>query len=126
MSLKAKYQPVADFLSRRGALIHNFHEEGGKAVLKASVHDEAEKDRVWTEIKKVDATFADLAHAITVDAAAPAPSEKYTVVAGDTLSKIAKHFYGNANEYNKIFNANKDQLSNPDKISVGQVLKIPF
>ena len=45
--------------------------------------------------------------------------------AGDTLSKIAKEHLGNANAYMKIFDANKDQLSDPDKIKPGQVLKIP-
>lgn len=49
----------------------------------------------------------------------------YTVVAGDNLSKIAKHFYGNANAWKQIFDANRDQLSDPDKIRAGQVLKIP-
>ena len=49
----------------------------------------------------------------------------YTVKAGDTLSKIAKEHLGNANAYMDIFNANKDQLSDPDKIKPGQVLKIP-
>jgi nucleoid-associated protein YgaU len=49
----------------------------------------------------------------------------YTVVAGDSLSKIAKHFYGNANVWKQIFDANRDQLSDPDKIRIGQVLKIP-
>ena len=49
----------------------------------------------------------------------------YTVKAGDTLSKIAKETLGNANAYMKIFDANKDQLENPDKIKPGQVLKIP-
>jgi nucleoid-associated protein YgaU len=49
----------------------------------------------------------------------------YTVVAGDTLSGIAKKFYGHADHYMDIFNANKDQLSDPDKIKPGQVLKIP-
>ena len=47
------------------------------------------------------------------------------VQAGDTLSKIAKAHLGDANAYMKIFNANKDQLSDPDKIKPGQVLKIP-
>jgi LysM repeat protein len=51
--------------------------------------------------------------------------QTYTVQQGDTLSKISKHFYGNANEYMKIFEANKDQLKDPDKIQIGQVLKIP-
>ena len=51
--------------------------------------------------------------------------QTYTVKAGDTLSKIAKDLLGNANAYPKIFEANRDQLSDPDKIKPGQVLKIP-
>ena len=49
----------------------------------------------------------------------------YTVVKGDSLSKIAKHFYGNANRWHSIFDANRDQLDDPDRIKPGQVLKIP-
>jgi nucleoid-associated protein YgaU len=49
----------------------------------------------------------------------------YIVKAGDTLSKIAKEHLGDANAYMKIFNANKDQLSDPDRIKPGQVLKLP-
>jgi len=49
----------------------------------------------------------------------------HTVVSGDTLSKIAKQFYGNANDYMKIFEANKPMLSHPDKIYPGQMLRIP-
>ncbi|AGG90802.1 MULTISPECIES: LysM peptidoglycan-binding domain-containing protein [Rhodanobacter] len=49
----------------------------------------------------------------------------YTVVAGDNLTKIAKHFYGDANAWKAVFDANRDQLSDPDRIRVGQVLKIP-
>ena len=58
--------------------------------------------------------------------AEPADEAKYyTVVKGDTLSKIAKEFYGNANAYPKIFEANKPMLSHPDKIYPGQTLRIP-
>ena len=49
----------------------------------------------------------------------------YTVKPGDTLSRIAKEMYGNANEYQKIFDANRDQLSDPNQIRPGQQLKIP-
>ena len=49
----------------------------------------------------------------------------YTVVRGDTLSKIAKQFYGDAMKYPKIFEANKPMLTDPDKIYPGQVLRIP-
>ncbi|MEP7056457.1 MAG: peptidoglycan-binding protein LysM [Caldimonas sp.] len=52
-------------------------------------------------------------------------SRFYTVVSGDTLSAIAKKQYGNANDYMKIFEANKPMLSNPDKIYPGQLLRIP-
>ncbi|MGK2858688.1 MAG: LysM peptidoglycan-binding domain-containing protein [Thermoanaerobaculia bacterium] len=55
----------------------------------------------------------------------PAGGRVYEVVSGDTLSKIAKTFYGDANKYMKIFEANKDILKNPDLIKVGQKLKIP-
>ncbi|HET6553539.1 MAG TPA: LysM peptidoglycan-binding domain-containing protein [Dyella sp.] len=56
---------------------------------------------------------------------APAQTQTYTVQSGDSLSKIAKHVYGNANAWQQIFDANRDQLSNPDLIKPGQVLKIP-
>jgi len=54
-----------------------------------------------------------------------ASDQSYTVVSGDSLSKIAKKFYGNASAWNKIFQANKDTISNPDLIRPGQVLRIP-
>ncbi|MCB1957779.1 MAG: peptidoglycan-binding protein LysM [Rhodocyclaceae bacterium] len=57
---------------------------------------------------------------------APTPESRYyTVVRGDTLSKIAKEMYGNSNKYPVIFEANKPMLSHPDKIYPGQVLRIP-
>jgi nucleoid-associated protein YgaU len=57
--------------------------------------------------------------------AAPPQIETYTVVAGDSLSKIAKRHYGNANDWKKIFEANRDILKDPDKIFPGQTLKLP-
>jgi len=57
--------------------------------------------------------------------AAPPPVETYTVVAGDSLSKIAKRFYGDAKLWRRIFEANRDQIENPDLIRPGQKLKIP-
>ena len=55
-----------------------------------------------------------------------APAEQiYTVVAGDSLSKISKKLYGDANQWKRIFEANRDQIQNPDLIHPGQKLKIP-
>jgi nucleoid-associated protein YgaU len=51
--------------------------------------------------------------------------QSYTVKSGDTLSKISKQFYGDSNEYMQIFYANREELKDPDKIQVGQELKIP-
>jgi nucleoid-associated protein YgaU len=61
-----------------------------------------------------------------VDSSAPVVAPKtYTVAKGDSLSKIAKHVYGNANRWKEIFEANRDQLDNPDLIQPGQILKLP-
>jgi nucleoid-associated protein YgaU len=49
----------------------------------------------------------------------------YTVVKGDSLSKIAKREYGNPNAWRRIFDANRDQINDPDLIHPGQVLRIP-
>ena len=61
---------------------------------------------------------------MSVDQSAP-EAQFYTVVKGDTLSKISKQYYGDANQYNKIFEANKPMLKSPDLIYPGQVLRIP-
>ncbi|MCI1710803.1 MAG: LysM and BON domain-containing protein [Chiayiivirga sp.] len=58
-------------------------------------------------------------------AATEAPAQFYTVVKGDTLSKISKQFYGSAQKYNRIFEANRPLLQHPDKIYPGQTLRIP-
>ncbi len=63
--------------------------------------------------------------AATASTAAAAAPVTYTVVAGDSLSKIAKHFYGDANQWQRIFHANGDKIKNPDVIHPGQVLTIP-
>jgi nucleoid-associated protein YgaU len=56
-----------------------------------------------------------------------APAYKlYTIKSGDSLSKIAKHEYGNANDWRKIFEANQDTIKDPDKIFPGQEIKIPL
>jgi len=116
--LKNKYQPVADFMSRNGFQVQHFHVDNGKVVLTAQAPTEFLKDRAWDEIKKIDSGFADLQHDITVGS-----ETMYVVKSGDNLSNISKSFYGNANNYAKIAQANN--IANPDKIQVGQQLKIP-
>jgi uncharacterized protein YidB (DUF937 family) len=69
---------------------------------------------------------ADFSNVQSGSSTAPVSSQQsYTVVAGDSLSKIAKRFYGDANQWRTIFDANADQIANPDLIHPGQTLKIP-
>jgi nucleoid-associated protein YgaU len=116
--LKKKYQPVADFMSQNGFQIQHFHVENGKAVLTATAPTEHLKNRAWDEIKKIDPTFSDLQHEITVG-----QGGLYVVKSGDSLSKIAKSYYGNVDDFKKIAEANN--IPDPDKIQAGQQLKIP-
>jgi len=125
--LKGKYKSALKVLERKGFRIHNLHVQDNKLFLKASAGTQELKNLVWGEIKAVDPAYADLTCDIAVDPSIAPPPEPRThkVQAGDTLSKIAKQFYGDANKYMKIFEANKDQLKDPNQIKVGQVLKIP-
>ena len=82
------------------------------------------KSKVWDEIKKVGGENpSDIMADIKV--ADDSVYAYHTVKSGESLSKIAKHYYGNAMKYNAIFDANKDILKNPDIIHPGQELKIP-
>jgi len=82
--------------------------------------------RVQTENTLNQIAVAKAAPAERPVPAAAAPEERWhLVVAGDTLGALAKKYYGKASLYMKIFEANKDQLSNPDLIKVGQKLRIP-
>jgi len=123
--LKAKYQSVIDLAKTRGVHLKNVHIENEKLLIRADAPNQDIKNELWNQIKAVDAAYADLTADIGIDASLPVPEETYVVAAGDSLSKIAKKFYGNANAYMKIFEANKDQLSDPDKIKPGQKLRIP-
>ena len=106
-------------------------ERDNKLYFHGTVGTEAEVNKIWDAIKTVPDWRNDVVgdiKATGVPTAAPAstPGGSYTVRPGDTLSKIAKEKLGDANAYMDIFNANKDQLTDPNKIKAGQVLKIPM
>ena len=117
--LKQKYQPVLDKIQQEGAQLLNLNLDGNQLYLKAIAVSESSKNRIWDAIKAVDPTFSDLKH----DIEAQQGVQDYTVQPGDNLSKISKHFYGDANKYPVIAKANN--LDDPDKIKVGQKLVIP-
>ena len=134
MALREKYdhaiQTAKNLRFQGGA-----EERDGKLHFKGTVQSQQDANKIWDAIKTVPSwqqdIVADIRATGTGQAGSPAGGQgaqgerTYTVKAGDTLSKIAKEMLGNANAYMDIFNANKDQLSDPDKIKPGQVLKIP-
>jgi nucleoid-associated protein YgaU len=105
-------------------------EKDGKLYFQGTVNSQEEANKIWDAIKTVPDWRNDVVGQITVAAAAGASAagaaqSTYTVKSGDTLSKIAKEHLGDANAYMAIFEANKDQLTDPNVIKPGQVLKIP-
>ncbi len=128
--LKQKYASALEAVRKNNVRLDHLHVQDGKLFLQGAAPNEACKNRVWDAIKAVDPAYSDVTCDISIDSSLPAPSaqpaaQTYTVQPGDSLSKIARQFYGNANAYMKIFNANTGQLSDPNKIKVGQELVIP-
>jgi nucleoid-associated protein YgaU len=131
MALREKYnyaiQTAKNFHMQGGA-----DERDGKLHFKGTVQTQEEANKIWDAIKTIPTwqqeVVADIratgGQAGTQQQPGTQPERTYTVKSGDTLSKIAKETLGDANAYMEIFNANKDVLSDPDKIKPGQVLKI--
>ncbi len=93
------------------------------AILNGQVQTQADKEKIILAVGNID-HVAQVDDQMTV--VAPEPESKfYTVKSGDNLSKISKEYYGDANQYNKIFEANRPLLKNADDIFPGQVLRIP-
>ena len=139
MGLREKYSyavQTAKQLHMEGSA----EEREGKLHFQGTVTSEDEKNQIWNALKTIPDWQKDVVADIRVKAGATSPKQApsadsrsqppaqpttYTVQPGDTLSGIAEKFFGNASEYTSIFNVNRDQLSDPDKIKPGQVLKIP-
>jgi nucleoid-associated protein YgaU len=105
------------------ALTVTFDTASGTAKVFGVAKDQATQEKVILAAGNVDGVAA-VDNMMSVEQSAP-QAQFYTVVKGDTLSKIAKQFYGDANAYMAIFEANKPMLSHPDKIYPGQNLRIP-
>jgi nucleoid-associated protein YgaU len=130
MSLRDTYAYAIQ--TAKGKFDGSAQEKDGKLHFVGSVKTEADKNEIWTAIKTIPEWRDQVVAEITVTggggaaaASGASGSKTYTVKAGDTLSGIAQSELGSAGSYMKIFEANRDQLSDPDKIKPGQVLKIP-
>ncbi|WP_168407809.1 peptidoglycan-binding protein LysM [Acinetobacter indicus] len=101
----------------------NYNGKTDLATIKGQVQSQADREKIVLAVGNID-HVAQVDDQMTV--ATPEPESKfYTVKSGDTLSKISKEFYGDANQYNKIFEANRPLLKDADDIFPGQVLRIP-
>lgn len=124
MSVQSKYQNVINLGEKLGLANASVSEENGVLHFKGTVDNEYEKNMLWNAIKAVGGDSpSDIMADIQV--ANDGYYAKHTVEAGESLSKIAKHYYEDMMMYPKIFDANRDILDDPDKIQVGQVLTIP-
>ena len=131
--LKMKYQSVLNFMQSQGVQLQNLNMEGDKLFIRATTPSADLKNKVWDQIKLVDPNFSDLtaeidapaAQAAAASASGPSSARTYHVQPGDNLSKISKQFYGDANKYMRIFEANKDKMTDPDHLKAGTDLIIP-
>lgn len=132
--LKQKYQSALETADQQKIQFYNLHMQDDKLYVKAVAPTEQARDAFWQQIRSINPNEDDITTEVSVDssraqgAAVGGGSQNmqtYTVKSGDTLSKISKQFYGDSDEYMRIYYANRDQLNDPDKIQVGQQLAIP-
>lgn len=132
--LKQRYQTVLTTADREQIQFHNLHVQDNKLFIRAIAPSEEAKNKFWDQIKLVNPYADDITADISVDTSraigaaaggARGTAMTYTVKSGDNLSKISKQFYGDPNEYMRIFYANRDKLRDPDTIQVGMVLSLP-
>ena len=143
--LKQKYASVLNMVQQQQVRLSHLNMDKDKLFIQGIAPSEDAKNKVWDQIKLVNSNWQqDLVADISVDpnasaaqpraaqsgngsqaTAATGAKRTYTVKPGDKLSKISKEFYGNPNEYKKIFEANRDVLSDPNEIEARQTLTIP-
>ena len=124
MSVKAKYQGVLNLGEQLGIKDGNVTEEGGVLKIKGVANTPYEKNLLWDKIKELGGENASDVKA-NISVADDSVYHRHTVASGESLSKIAKHYYGDAMKYKQIFEANTNVLKNPDVIQPDQVLVIP-
>jgi nucleoid-associated protein YgaU len=121
MSVQEKYQSLIDLAGQLGVSDLNLSEGEGVLHIDGTAPSADAKQKLWDEYGRIDPEYraGDLIMNIT---APEATEQSYTVQSGDSLSKIGQH-YGVS--WQKIYEANRDKLDDPDKIYPGQELKIP-
>lgn len=124
MSAQEKYQTLLELANQNGTA-YELSEIDGVLHVTGTAPSEEAKQQLWDEYNRIDPDYrsGDLMLNISVGAAAGGGGHTYTVESGDNLSKIAEK-YGTT--WQAIFDANRDQINDPDLIHPGQELKIPM
>lgn len=126
MSLQDKYRAVLDLGTKYGVQDGYVEETDGLLRIGGTTQTQFEKDSMWDEIKAIGGDEPNDIEA-DIKVAQMEYYHKHTVVKGDTLGGIAKHYFkGDVMKYKQIFEANTDILKSPDVIHPGQELTIPF
>lgn len=124
MTAKAKYQSVLDLGSTLNIKDLEVREENDVLKVKGTTKTQYEKNIIWDKIKEIGGQNpSDIMANIKV--ADESVYHRHTVKSGETLGKIAQHYFKDASKYQSIFKANSDILKNPDLIHPGQELIIP-
>jgi nucleoid-associated protein YgaU len=134
--LKQKYQPALNLMQQLQVRLQNLNMQGNQLLMRGSAPSAEAKNKVWDQIKLIDSSHSDLICDITVSQQQPTMTagasasggqgqRRYKVQPGDTLSKISREYYGDPNQFTKIFNANRGVLKDPNTIQPGQELVIP-
>jgi Uncharacterized protein containing LysM domain len=120
-------EAIADYIRVQGLQVQNlkvsFDAPSSTVHVSGTAKDQATKEKVILCCGNIDGVEK-VTDELAVEESAP-EAQYHTVVKGDTLSAIAKKYYGDANKYPQIFEANKPMLKHPDKIYPGQSLRIP-
>ncbi|MBC8144327.1 MAG: LysM peptidoglycan-binding domain-containing protein [bacterium] len=131
-TLRQKYLTALTVADKQGVRLTTLQLQNDKLYFRGVAPSDQAKTAVLDQIKIVDADNSDVTADIFVQNATPSAfgsdeskGKTYTVKSGDSLSKISKEFYGDSDEYMRIFYANRDKINDPDKIQIGQELAIP-
>ena len=124
-ALTDKYGDAYVLATNLGGTGLNAQEENGHLTITGTLPTKYSVNQVWDKVKEIDPALSSGDLTLSLTAARNDIYGEYEVQSGDTLSKIAKEVTGGKLSYQQIFQANSDQLDDPDKIQVGQKLVIP-
>ncbi|HKF57465.1 MAG TPA: LysM peptidoglycan-binding domain-containing protein [Blastocatellia bacterium] len=134
--LRQRYGSALTVIEQQQIQLQNLHVEDNKLFIRGTAPSTQAADAVWDQVKLVNPSLDDITldlqvsqtqaqSAVATGGEGAQTGQTYSVKSGDTLSKISKQFYGDPNEYMRIFYANRDKLRDPDRIQIGQQLVIP-